>query len=96
MTATLNEGKLLVDYETGRVLRADDEVQVTLQFLDSHPFIACLARDNYDRTYFVGPDARRRALARSRGEGEKLLDAVEYEVHQWTEPGLLLRKKEDA
>jgi len=94
---TLAEGKLLVDYENGRVLRADDEVIVSERFLDSHPFAArplegCTQGD----TVFVGPDAKRRALARQSGNGENGLDAVEYEISVRIAEMLTMRKKEDA
>lgn len=93
MTSTLNEGKLLVDYETGRVLRGDDEVIVSERFLDSHPFVARVYQGG---VYFVGPDCKRRALARQRGSGEVGLYAVEYEVHATIAGMVTLRKKEDA
>lgn len=70
--------RLLVDYETGRVLRPDDIVVASERFLETHPFIARSAREDQPPTWFVGPDARRRALARGRGEGEDFLDAVEF------------------
>lgn len=92
MTQTLT-GKLLVDYENGRVLRSDDEVIVSERFLDSHPFVARVYQGG---TFFVGPDCKRRALARQRQSGERGLDAVEYEVHAAIAGMLTLRKKEDA
>lgn len=93
MTSTLNAGKLLVDYENGRVLRADDEVIVSERFLDSHPFAE---RAHHGAVFFVGPDSRRTALASMRGESYRSLDAVEYEVHASIAGMLTLRKKEDA
>lgn len=76
MTSTIFDSKLLVDIESGRVLRADDRVYVSERNIDAHPFVA---RDG--GIVFAGPDAARRKLARQRGEGESFLDAVEYEVH---------------
>ena len=51
------DGKLLVDVETGRVLRCDDEVTVTLRYLESHPFI----HEHFRTlgTWLAGPDADR-------------------------------------
>lgn len=95
MTTSITTGKLLVDYETGRVLRADDETEVTPRFVESHPFIEHRAIRG-DIVIFAGPDARRRMAARVNGEGERHLDAVEYELNQNGSPQWLLRKKEDA
>lgn len=95
MTTALTEGKLLVDYEDGRVLRADDEVEVTPRFIESHPFITHAAIGG-EVVIFVGPDCQRRMTARRQGHGERLLDAVEYELHHNGSPNWLLRKKEDA
>lgn len=93
MTTALNEGKLLVDYENGRVLRADDELIVSERVLDSHPFIETA---DGAKTFSVGPDARRHAVARRRSEGTAGLDAVEYEVHAAIAGMLTLRKKEEG
>lgn len=85
MTSTIFDSKLLVDIESGRVLRADDRVFVSARNIDAHPFMTWLGgkvgTDERPDTVFAGPDAARRKLARSRGEGEEFLDAVEYEVH---------------
>lgn len=78
MTTAETTRRLLVDYETGRILRPDDMVVASFRFLDTHPYIHKSTRDDQPPTWFVGPDARRRALARSRGEGEEFLDAAEY------------------
>jgi hypothetical protein len=96
MTTTMpTTGKLLVDYEDGRVLRADAEVEVTPRFIESHPFITHRAIRG-EVVIFVGPDAGRRMQARTHGHGEARLDAVEYELHQNGSSNWLLRKKEDA
>ena len=73
---TNNEPKLLVDLDTGRVLRGDDSPVVSERWLRAHPFI-----DTADggRTYFAGPDATRAALASKRGEPIGHLDAWQYE-----------------
>lgn len=74
---TNNEPKLLVDIENGRILRGDAEPVVSERWLRSHPFI-----DTADggRTYFVGPDATRAAVAASRQESIKHFDAWRYDV----------------
>lgn len=89
----LHHGKLLVDYEDGRVLRADDELIVSERVLDSHPFVETA---DGRQTFSVGPDARRHAIARARREGTTGLDAIEYEVHGSIAGLLTLRKKVDA
>lgn len=92
-TSTVNcEGKLLVDIETGRVLRADDEITVTERYLHSHPFIYHVGLDD---TYFAGPDAQRRARARAAGEGELNLNAVEYTAVTRVAGAVTLQKVED-
>lgn len=68
--------QLLVDLETGRVLRGDDAPVVSQRWLDSHTFI-----EQEGGTVFAGPDARRAAAARRRGESTAHLDVYEYEVH---------------
>lgn len=73
---TNHEPKLLVDYETGRVLRGDVEPIVSRRWLDSHPFVAMAHR----RTYFVGPEAVRAANALERGETTRHLDAWRFDV----------------
>lgn len=79
MTDTIFDQKLLVDIDTGRVLRADGRVFLSARNIDAHPFMTFRMKDG-EGTVFAGPDAKRRALARQRGEGEGALDAVEYEV----------------
>ena len=49
-------GKLLVDPETGRVLRADGEVMISRRALDSHPYI-CRIYVGDDWHYVAGPGA---------------------------------------
>jgi len=47
-------GKLLLDDETGRVLRADDTLVVSQRYLDTHPYVAS---SRGSASYFIGPDA---------------------------------------
>lgn len=99
MTTTEISGKLLVDIETGRVLRADDRVHVSARNIDAHPFMTWLdlvgPHAGRERVVFAGPDATRRRLARKRGEGETFLDAIEYEVMSIVDGTIELQKKED-
>lgn len=100
MTTTETSGKLLVDIETGRVLRADDRVFVSARNIDAHPFMAWLDLftgwvNDGSPVVFAGPDATRRRLARKRGEGETFLDAIEYEVLSIVDGVIELQKKED-
>lgn len=101
MTSTTFEGKLLVDIETGRVLRADDHLFVSARNIDAHPFMTWLDHRasgtlEHADVVFAGPDAARRRLARKRGEGESHLDAVEYEVHSIIDGVVELQKREDG
>jgi len=72
---------LLVDYETGRVLRADDQATITQRVLDSHPFIESCGGVDEPIVVFAGPDARRAVDARRRGEPTTFHRVTEYEVH---------------
>lgn len=92
---TNNEPKLLVDLETGRVLRGDEAPVVSRRYVDSHPFIELVEGSRAD-TLFVGPDARRRKLARQRGEGEATLDAWEYEIQAEVAGSLRLQRVVEA
>jgi len=83
--------KLLVDYETGRVLLAGDTVEVSLQFLHSHPFIATMGGS----TYFAGPDAALASIVRHFEQPDTGLDAVEYEVQQRVDNRVVLQKIEE-
>lgn len=72
---TNNEPKLLVDLESGRVLRGDDSPIVSRRWADTHPFIV-----QQGQSLFVGPEAERRARARKHSEAERHFDAWEYEI----------------
>lgn len=95
MNTATREGKLLVDLETGRVLRADDQVTCTEQYLNSHPFIFHIVVGETD-AYFAGPDAFRRAKARASGTGEGRLRATEYEALSRVDGNVSLQKVEWA
>lgn len=87
MTHSVMEHKLLVDWETGRVLRGDDSPSISRRMTQNHPFIEVA-----DDVLFVGPDARRRAIARQRGEGELGLGADEYEIRAEVDGVLQLQR----
>lgn len=74
------EGKLLVDIESGHVLRADDQVTCTERYLHSHPFIFHVKVHGLEEVYFAGPDAQRAARGRAAGEPTRFLHAIEYVV----------------
>lgn len=88
ITETINhEGRLLVDYETGRVLRGDDEVTLTERVLLTHPFIW-----HCDEVYFAGPQGQFAARARAAGASTRHYDAVEYAVVR-SEAGIITLQK---
>lgn len=87
-------GKLLVDEETGRVLRADDQLVVSRRYCETHSFIRIVDGPRID-TIFAGPDAGRRARARRSNEGEEGLDAVEFSLLREIGGTLHLQKVED-
>lgn len=80
--------QLLVDIETGRVLRGDDHPSISRRYADSHPFI-----EEENGTLFAGPHARRAALCRRRGETIKHLDVYEYEIQDEVVGILRLNRK---
>lgn len=82
---------LLVDLETGRVLRGDDHPIISRRMADSHPFIV-----EESGSLFVGPDAERRARARKHAQGERNLDAIEYAISDEVAGALRLTRKIDA
>lgn len=63
--------KLLLDPETGRVLRCDDQVTISQRLLDSHPFIV-----GTSAVYFAGPDAPRAARKITNGGDYVVLERV--------------------
>lgn len=74
-------GRLLVDLESGRVLRSDDSVETTTRLIDVHPFMAQgYSVTNLRYEVFAGPDCRRAVEAVSRGTLAEELDVVRYEV----------------
>lgn len=93
---TNREGKLLVDYEHGRVLRADDFVTCTERVLHSHPFIFHVNVTGLDEVYFAGPDAQRAARGRAAGEPTRFHDALEYAVVTCVGDIVTLQKVEEA
>lgn len=93
ITETVNrEGKLLVDYETGRVLRGDDEVVLTTKVLHTHPYIWHCNVTGADEVYFAGPQAQRAARSRAAAQPTRYLDAVEYAVVR-SEAGIVTLQK---
>lgn len=92
-TPTETSGKLLVDLETGRVLRADDQLVLTRRMAETHPFIETVETWEGD-VLFAGPEAGRRAGARRRNEGEKHIDAIEFEIVAQVGDDLHLQKVE--
>lgn len=88
------EGKLLVDEESGRVLRADDFLVVSRRYCETHSFIRIVDGPRMD-TLFAGPEAGRRARARRSAEGEAGLDAIEFAVLREIGGTLHLQKVED-
>lgn len=84
------EPKLLVDLEDGRVVRGDDAPVISRRYADAHPFI-----EEVPGSLFVGPDARRRKLARQRQEGERHLDAREYLIQAEVAGSLRLQRVTD-
>jgi hypothetical protein len=91
-TSTANrQGMLLVDYETGRVLRADDEVVISEKVAFSHPFMW-----QNGPTWFAGPEAKRAARAHAAGLSTRRLDTVEYEMTRNSAGSMTLQKREDA
>lgn len=89
------EGKLLVDYETGRVLRGDDEVVLSERVLLTHPFIWHCNVTGADEVYFAGPQAQHAARARAAASSTRNLDAVEYVVIRSEAGAVTLQKVED-
>lgn len=95
-TDTINhEGKLLVDYEHGTVLRADDSPTLSEKVLHSHPFIFHCNVTGLDEVYFAGPDAQRAARARAAGEPTRYLRATEYAVLSRAAGAATLQKVEE-
>lgn len=88
---TNRQGMLLVDYETGRVLRADDEAVISEKVAFSHPFMW-----QNGPMWFAGPEAKRAARAHAAGVSTRRLDAVEYEMTRNSAGSMTLQKREDA
>lgn len=88
---TNHEPKLLVDIDTGRVLRGDDHPIISRRYADSHPFIECTGR-----SLFAGPDAARAARTSRSGASVQHLDVYEYEIQDEVAGGLRLNRKVDA
>lgn len=80
--------KLLIDDETGRVLQADDEVEVSYRYLQASDYVSFGWNQGHGPTVlFVGPDATRRREARRRNQAETGLDAIEYHLTGEGTPG---------
>jgi hypothetical protein len=81
-TGTVSKvGRLLVDLETGRVLRADDTVEITQRLIDTHPFMT----SGYSVTMlrhevFAGPDCAAAVQAIQHGQSVDPFAVVRYEV----------------
>ncbi len=85
-TDTVNRGygKFLVDIEVGTVLRADDEVEISRRWLDSHPFVIPVGDG---RRVLAGPDAELQAKTISNAG-----DFVTYDIAREVAGAVTLRR----